>query len=141
MENRMSIFNTNRNSDEESSPLISERDIPASVYQAQDAHWSVHYAARPYVKEGEDYEDYAPAYLYGVFLYHSNPAQHFDARDAEAAKGWDSARGNSPLDWPKAQPAVREAWYRISNLAERAEAERNAALSTSPRTPTAGDQP
>ncbi len=114
-------------------------DVPASVYEAHDAHWSVHYVSRPYVEAGEDYEDYAPAYLYGVFLYHTNPQRHFDAYDNELANDWDSARGESPLDWIKARPAVREAWYRVSDLAERAKSERAALLLASPTAHTPGD--
>ncbi len=114
-------------------------EVPASVYEAHDAHWSIHYATRPYVEAGDDYEDYAPAYLYGVFLYHTNPERNFDAYNNELANGWDSARGESPLDWTKAKPAVREAWYRVSDLADRAKSERAELLSTSHTAHTPGD--
>jgi hypothetical protein len=113
--------------------------IPASVYQDQDAHWSAVYATRPYVEAGEDYEDYAPAYLYGVFLYHSNPDQNFDESAADLAGGWESARSDSSLDWDKARPAAREAWYRISDLDQRATLERAAVLSNSSQAHTPGD--
>ena len=115
------------------------KPVPASVYRENDAHWSANYASRPYVEAGDDYEDYAPAYLYGVFRYHSNPEQQFDAAEDELAKGWVSARGDSSLDWPKAKPAVREAWYLVNDLAERTRLERAALLSTSPAAPTPGD--
>jgi hypothetical protein len=113
--------------------------VPASVYQAQNAHWAANYATRPYVEEGEDYEDYAPAYLYGVFLYHSNPDRTFDESEVDVANGWEAARSDSPLDWEKAKPAVREAWYRVSDLEERARAERVEVLDSSPPAHTAGD--
>jgi hypothetical protein len=148
MENRM--HNASRHeSQQKTSPLIEKlqrqmeaagRDtVPASVYQAQDAHWSANYATRPYVGPGEDYEDYAPAYLYGVFLYHSNPDLTFDEYEGDLANGWESARSDSPLDWSRAKPAVREAWYRISDLAKRAKSERAELLSTSPEATTPGD--
>jgi hypothetical protein len=113
--------------------------VPASVYETQDAHWSVNYASRPYVKEGEEYEDYAPAYLYGVFWYHANPERQFDAGEAELSQGWDSARADSSLDWTKAKPAVEEAWYQVRDLAERARIERAELLSTSPDAAMPGD--
>jgi hypothetical protein len=113
--------------------------VPTTVYEDQDAHWSVNYASRPYVVVGEEYEDYAPAYLYGVFLYHSNPDQTFDDSDGDFADGWESARSGSPLDWSKAKPAVREAWYRVSDLDQRARSERAAVLASSPAAPTPGD--
>ena len=145
----MNISGSDRESAEESIALIDrlrrqmaedgDDEVPTAVFQAQDAHWSANYASRPYVEAGEDYEDYAPAYLYGVVWYHSNPDQPFDASDGDLAKGWDSARGDSPLDWSKAKPAVREAWYRVSDLTERAKAERDTLLGTSPTAQTAGD--
>jgi hypothetical protein len=149
MENRMSMRSSYRESEEKHSPLIDKLrrqmaaegndDVPASVYEAHDAHWSANYASRPYVEAGEDYEDYAPAYLYGVFLYHSDPERDFDASEGDLAYGWDSARGDSALDWLEAKPAVREAWYRVSNLEERAKSERAELLSRSPTARTPGD--
>jgi hypothetical protein len=56
--------------------------------------------------------------------YHSNPDRCFDASEGDLENGWDSARGDSPLDWATAKPAVREAWYRVSDLAQRANRER-----------------
>ena len=113
--------------------------VPASVYEAQDAHWSANYSSRPYVGAGEEYADYAPAYLYGVFWYHEDPQRTFDASESELSKGWDAARADSPLDWQKAKPAVEEAWYQVRDLAERARAERADLLANSPNAHTPGD--
>jgi hypothetical protein len=149
MENRMNIRSSHRESEEKHSPLIEKLrrqmaatgndEVPASVYEAHDAHWSANYASRPYVGAGEDYEDYAPAYLYGVYLYHLDPERLFDECESDLANGWEFARGESPLNWTKAKPAVREAWYRISDLAKRAKSERDELLSTSPTAHTPGD--
>jgi hypothetical protein len=113
--------------------------VPASGYEAQQAHWAANYATRPYVDAGEDYADYAPAYLYGILWYHANPELPFEAGEADLSKGWDSARGDSPLDWPKAKPAVEEAWYQVRDLAERARSERAELLATSANAPMPGD--
>jgi hypothetical protein len=133
----------------ETSPLIdklrrqmaaSGKDpVPASVYQEHEARWSAKHATRPYVLATDEYEDYAPAYLYGVYWYYSNPDRPFDASEGDLATGWDTARGDSPLDWHKAKPAVREAWYEISDLAERARQERTELLAKSPTAHTPGD--
>jgi hypothetical protein len=149
LENQMDFASTNREPEGKRSPLIDKlrrqmaaagsNSGPASVYHSQDAHWSANYATRPYVDAGEDYEEYAPAYLYGVFWYYSNPDRHFDEYEGELANGWDSARGDSSFDWPKAKPAVRDAWYKISDLAARAKSERDTVLSTSPLAHTPGD--
>jgi hypothetical protein len=117
-------------------------EVAAAVllYHAREnTHWSANYATRAYVDEGELYEDYAPAYRYGVVWYQSNPARDFDDCEADLASGWDSARAGSPLDWPKAKPAVREAWYRVSDLDAQAKSERTVALAASPGAATPGD--
>jgi len=145
----MNDVNSERTSEGKTSPLVDKlrrqaaaagKDpVPASVYEAQEAHWAANYETRPYRQAGSDYEDYAPAYLYGIYWYHSNPELLFDASEAELSTGWDSARGDSPLDWPKAKPAVEEAWYQVRNLAERARSERAELLAMSPNPHTPGD--
>ena len=145
----MGIGNSDRESAEEHSPLIDKlrrqmalsgsQDVPASVYQAHDAHWLANYATRPYVESGANYEEYAPAFLYGVFWYYSNPERNFDVSESDLADGWDAVRGDSSLDWPMARPAVREAWYQVNDLAERATAERAEFLARSPAAETPGD--
>ena len=108
--------------------------------QAQDGtYWSEIHASRPYASEGEAFADYEPAYLYGVVWYQSNPERQFDDSEEDLTAGWGSARGDSPLDWPKAKPAVREAWYRVSDLAARARSERSEVLAASPTASTPGD--
>ncbi len=106
---------------------------------SEHAYWSENYATLPYVGANEDYEDYAPAFSYGVVWYQLNPERQFDEFEAELATGWASARGASPLDWPKAKPAARDAWYRVRDLAGRAKLERSDVLSTSPEAHTPGD--
>jgi len=93
----------------------------AAAQAKDDTYWFENYASRPYVGAGEDYVDYAPAFLYGVVWYQSNPERRFEDCEGELANGWDSARAGSPLDWTKAKPAVRDAWYRVSDLEARAE--------------------
>ena len=138
-------------SNDETSPLIDKlkRQMAASAgasgsaaaAQAKDdTYWFENYASRPYVGAGEDYVDYAPAFLYGVVWYQSNPERRFEDCEGELANGWDSARAGSPLDWTKAKPAVRDAWYRVSDLEARAKLERSELLSTSPEAQTPGDR-
>jgi hypothetical protein len=74
------------------------------------AWWRAHHAAREDTKPGTSFEDYEPAYYYGVALYLDAPDLLFDPRMAEIADGWDRARGNSHLVWEDALPATRDAW-------------------------------
>jgi hypothetical protein len=148
MENRMNTESNDPES-EEAGALVDELrrqtaadDAAAAMllYHAREnAHWFENYATRSYVDAGEPYEDYAPAYRYGVVWYQSNPERRFDDCEADLASGWNSARGGSALDWLKAKPAVREAWYRVSDLEAQAKSERAQVLATSPAAHTPGD--
>jgi hypothetical protein len=136
-------------SSEKSSPLIDKlrrqmeeagkEEVPASVYRAEHAHWSANHASRSDVKVGDAYDDYAPAYLYGVFWYFSNPDRTFETSEIDLENGWNSARADSPIEWARAKPAAREAWYRVRDLAAQAASERNGVLSTSSEPQMPGD--
>ena len=66
------------------------------------------------------YDDYGPAYRYGVDSYSSNPGRKFDDLDDDLGRDWDSRRGSSTLDWGRAKHATRDAWQRLSDTVERA---------------------
>jgi hypothetical protein len=137
------MMNTTRSApalDEETGPPKTRLERELAAQAEERSYWSENHRSQPYAGADQDYESYAPAYVYGVVWYHANPDQEFDELDQDLANGWDSARGSSPLDWHKAKPAVREAWYRISDLAARAKSERAELLSMSPTPQTAGDR-
>jgi len=87
---------------------------------AEDAYWRENYSTRPYVPAGATYEDYGPAYRYGLETYPLYVGQTFDEVDAELAREWHTARGSSRLEWERAKHATRDAWERISDTVERA---------------------
>lgn len=80
---------------------------------AEDAYWRENYASRDYVSQGRSYDDYGPAYGYGVNRYDSD--RSFEDVEPELAEGWLSARGTSPLPWGDASPAARDAWERVGS--------------------------
>ncbi|MBV8939977.1 MAG: hypothetical protein JO089_09100, partial [Alphaproteobacteria bacterium] len=43
-----------------------------------DRHWRQNYHTRPYVKEGDSYEVYEAAYLYGIEAYSEYRGRHFN---------------------------------------------------------------
>jgi hypothetical protein len=85
----------------------------------EDAYWRDNYSSRPYAG-GASYDDFGPAYAYGVRSYTSYGERGFDAADSELERGWDKARGSSSLGWERAKHAVRDAWNRLSGSGERA---------------------
>jgi len=81
----------------------------------EDAYWRDNYTSRPYVNAGSSYDDYGPAYGYGVNSYTRNPGGSFDDAEAGLSRGWESARGKSTLGWDRAREASRDAWFRLGD--------------------------
>jgi hypothetical protein len=78
----------------------------------EDAYWRSNYNRRPYVKAGESYDKYQPAYRYGWEGRSRHAGKKFDEVERELERDWATQRGNCPLDWQGAKPAVRDAWER-----------------------------
>ncbi|WP_284617642.1 hypothetical protein [Aquabacterium humicola] len=87
---------------------------------AEDTYWRENYTARPYVTGDASYDDYGPAYRYGVDAYSRYPGKSFDEVDDDLSREWSTARGTSSLDWDRAKHATRDAWHRVSDAVERA---------------------
>ena len=87
---------------------------------AEDAYWRDNYSSRPYVGSGESYDDYGPAYRYGVDGYGRYKGRTFDDVESELSRDWQRARGSSKLTWDNAKHATRDSWQRVSDAVERA---------------------
>ena len=86
---------------------------------AEDAYWRDNHFNRPYAS-GSNYDEYRPAYGYGVDAFTRYPDRTFDDVEPELQSGWNKKRGNSSLDWDSAKHATRDAWQRVSDTVERA---------------------
>lgn len=80
----------------------------------EDAYWRENFNSRPYVAAGSSYDDYGPAFGYGVASYSRHPGRSFDELESDLARDWAVARGRSNLDWALARNATRDAWSRVS---------------------------
>jgi uncharacterized protein (TIGR02271 family) len=78
-------------------------------------HWEKNYKDRPYVKQGESYDTYAPAYQYGWESRTQHEGKSFDAAAPTLEKGWDKTKDKANLGWDKAKHAVKDAWDRVDN--------------------------
>jgi hypothetical protein len=87
---------------------------------AEEAYWRENYAERSYVADGASFDDYGPAYRYGVDTYARYSAQPFSAAEPDLMRNWDGARGSSTLTWEHAKHATRDSWERLSDTIERA---------------------
>lgn len=86
----------------------------------EDAYWRDNYIRRPYILGGSTYEDYGPAYRYGVESYLRWPDRSFEEVEADLGSGWADTRGRSSLKWRDAKLASYDAWQRLAARVERA---------------------
>lgn len=86
---------------------------------AEDSYWRDTYTTRPYVA-GSSYDDFGPAYAYGVNAHSKYPGRSFDEVEGDLSRDWGGARGSSSLEWDRAKHASRDAWQRLSDKVERA---------------------
>ncbi len=86
---------------------------------AEETYWRDNFPSRSYAG-GAAYDEYRPAFGYGVDAYSRYPDRSFDEVEPELGRDWNSKRGNSNLDWGKAKHATRDAWQRLSDTVERA---------------------
>lgn len=87
--------------------------------EAEDRYWQDNYSTREYVS-GRGYDDFGPAYRYGVDAYSRYPDRSFDEVETDLGQNWTGKRGTSKLEWEHAKPAARDAWQRLSDSVERA---------------------
>ncbi|MES2946359.1 MAG: hypothetical protein V4772_26115 [Pseudomonadota bacterium] len=86
---------------------------------AEDSYWRDNYSSRPYVNGGS-YDDYGPAYQYGINARTRYPGRSFEEVENDLARDWSGSRGKSSLQWEHAKHASRDAWHRTSDAVERA---------------------
>lgn len=86
----------------------------------EEAYWRENYTSRPYVTGGATYDDYGPAYRYGIDGYTKYPGRKFDEIEADLSRDWQRAKGKSALTWEHAKHAARDSFQRVSDTIERA---------------------
>lgn len=83
----------------------------------EDAFWRDNWGDRPYIEGGSTYNDYGPAYAFGVDAYSRNPGRTFDELEPDMSRQWAADGGESTLRWDSARHAVRDAWNRVNGTA------------------------
>lgn len=77
-------------------------------------YWSENFSGRDYVETGSSFDDYGPAYGFGVDAYGRYPGRAFDDVESEMSRDWAANHGTSNLGWDRARHAARDAWTRVS---------------------------
>jgi hypothetical protein len=78
-------------------------------------YWRENFKDRPYIDNDTNFDDYGPAYGYGVSSFVKYPGRSFDDVETDLSRDWDGARGASNLQWEQARNATRDAWERVGN--------------------------
>ena len=87
---------------------------------AEEAYWRDNFSSRPYVTRGATFNEYRPAYRYGVDAYARREGRSFEQVEPELMRDWDRTKGISSLTWDNAKHATRDAWQHVSDFVERA---------------------
>ncbi len=81
----------------------------------EDAYWRENFRSRHYVAQGATYDDYGPAYGFGVDAARRHPGRSFDDAEFELSRQWTTRNGASTLGWHQAKNAARDAWDRLQH--------------------------
>lgn len=82
---------------------------------AEETYWREHYSSRPYIIGSTIFNEYRPAYLFGVRSYLRRNGRSFEQAEPELMRGWDRVKGTSSLTWEDARHAARDSWQRVSD--------------------------
>ena len=75
---------------------------------------------RLYDTSGATFNEYRPAYSYGVDAHRRFEGRSFEQVEPELMRDWDRVKGTSSLTWENAKHAVRDSWQRVSDFVESA---------------------
>ena len=82
---------------------------------AEDAYWRDNFRERSYIGADDVYDDFGPAYVYGVHSFGRFDGRRFDDVESELSRDWENFKGKSRLTWERAKAAVRDAWERLTD--------------------------
>ena len=96
----------------ENTPTHTAHHLPVEEMDpaAEYAYWRDHFLDQPYVQEGANFEDYVPAYVFGIHSFAKFADRDFDELESELAREWSVVRGTCPLEWEHARHASRDSW-------------------------------
>lgn len=76
------------------------------------SYWREQYRSEPYYKSSYSYEDYGPAYGFGVNSAMKYDDEEFDAMDMQLRKEYESSRV-SKMPWDDAKHPAKSAWQHV----------------------------
>lgn len=80
----------------------------------EEKPWREHHEKQPFVKSGQTFEHWAPAYRAGYEGAHKNPGKKFSEMETELEA--DYVKQRPVLPWDEAKDAARVAWDRLGGV-------------------------
>jgi hypothetical protein len=74
------------------------------------------FTTRPYVRQGETFESYVPAYRYGAEAESRYSGRSFDELESEISGDWGKLKEHGNRSWQDARGAVRDAYERSCQI-------------------------
>jgi hypothetical protein len=96
--------------------LAGDQIAEAIDASAEEAYWRENYSSRPYVTAGATFNEYRPAYRYGVDAHRRFEGRRFEEVEAELMRDWNRVKGTSSLTWENAKHASRDSWQRVRDF-------------------------
>lgn len=96
-----------------SSGSLGSQGTGIGATQFDSDSWRQTYSGSSYAQSGHGYEDYEPAYRYGVESADRYRGSRWEDAQGDLERGWQSAKGSSRLTWEHAKHAVKDAWHRV----------------------------
>jgi hypothetical protein len=92
------------------------KEVGEMIDPTTDDDWlRDHFDSRPYVKKGDRFEDYSPAFRYGALAESRHGDAGLDLTDENLQREWESIRENQ-MSWERAQPAIKDGYDRTVQL-------------------------
>lgn len=86
-------------------------DRTYDLYERADRYHADTFEKAPYRGQDDKFEEYQPAYRYGVHARSRHPDRNWDeSLESELSRDWGSRRGTSSLEWDRAKAAVQDAY-------------------------------
>jgi hypothetical protein len=74
------------------------------------------FATKKYVREGETFDTYVPAYRYGGVAESRLQGKGFDESEADLRSGWETDPAARSLSWENARQAVKDSYERTCQI-------------------------
>jgi hypothetical protein len=97
--------------------LVTGKGIGEMIDPTTEDNWlSRNFNSRPYVREGDTFETYYPAYRYGAEAESKFGKDDFDTIEEKLETGWNETGDAEVMPWNHVRGAVRDSYQRTAEI-------------------------